>query len=97
MGIAPFEAQESQIGSEGDQETRHERQRKIKTAMAWLQGAMGNQSRPAAEVEAEARAQGIAHSTLAEARKRLHIASQKRGHQWVWVPPKTRKKQSVTQ
>jgi hypothetical protein len=78
-------------------ESRPERQRKIKQAMEWLQVHMAGQVCPAADLERQALEQGIAHSTLAEARRRLSIRSEKRGAAWWWIPPKARrKKQSVT-
>ncbi|HLW01878.1 MAG TPA: hypothetical protein VKT82_24705 [Ktedonobacterales bacterium] len=76
------------------------KERKIQQAMAFLQGAMAGQARPAAEVEAEARAAGFTHSTLADARRRLSIRSEKRGAAWYWIPParraSRRKKQPAT-
>lgn len=81
MGIAPFEAPSS-LAQPGN---------KIASAMAFLQAAMATGARPASEVEAEALARGIAHSTLQTARERLHIASHRRGHQWIWTPPRVRK------
>ncbi len=62
--------------------------RKIAEAMAFLRAALQDgQARPASEVEAEARAAGIAHSTLAEARKRLKITARRAGKGWEWAPP----------
>ena len=60
---------------------------KIHQAMVWLQDAMAGQVRPAADIEPAALAAGIPHSTLAEARRRLHIRSQKRRDGWYWIPP----------
>ena len=78
-------------------ESRPERQRKIKQAMEWLQAHMDGQVCAAADLERQALEQGIAHSTLAEARQRLSIRSEKRGAAWWWIPPKARrKKQPVT-
>lgn len=64
-----------------------ERTRKIKEAQAFLLEALGHGPRPARDVEAEALAQGISHTTLATARGRLHIASTRQGNQWIWSPP----------
>lgn len=81
MAAVPFDAQ-----------GQAQRTRKIAEAMAFLRVAMAMGARPAAEVEAEARAAGITHTTLQTARERLHISSKRQGKGWVWVPPKRRKK-----
>ena len=66
---------------------------KIRQAMAFLREQMDGQEHPAADLEAHALEQGIAHSTLAVARQRLHIRSEKRGSVWYWLPPdQTRRK-----
>ena len=83
MGMAPFARPEvtSALGSPG----------KIKQAMAFLREHMDGTEHSAAELEAYALELGIAHSTLAVARQRLHIHSVKRGAIWYWLPPdKTR-------
>ncbi len=73
------------------------KERKVKACMAFLQGAMAGQPRPAAEMEAQARAAGFTHATIQAARERLHIASKRRGKAWVWIPPRPRhQKQPVT-
>lgn len=79
-------------------ESRAQRERKIKAAMAWLQAAMAGQPKAAAEMIAEASAAGIARTTLTTARGRLHIRSERRADGWHWIPPKPRqrKKQPVT-
>ena len=59
---------------------------KIQQAMEWLETAMAGQVRPAADIEPVALTAGIPHSTLAEARRRLHIRSQKRRDGWYWIP-----------
>jgi hypothetical protein len=71
------------------------RSRKIAEAMAFLRAALATGARPAAEVEAEALAQGIKHATLQTARERLHISSKRRGNQWIWTPPRARKPRSL--
>lgn len=76
-------------------QTQAQRSQKIREAMDWLQVAMAGRTRPAAEVEAEALAAGIARTTLTTARQRLLIRSKRRGQAWVWIPPKSRKKQPV--
>ena len=81
MAKVPFEAEKAA------------KRRKIRDAMAWLQGAMIAGPRPAAEVEAEAMAAGHTHTTLQTARARLHITSHRQGNQWIWTPPRTRQKQ----
>lgn len=88
MGTAPFDA--------GDQPTDSAAGgvRKIKAAMAWLQEAMQGQEQAAAVMEAQGISAGHAHSTLAAARRRLHIRSVRRGNAWYWVPPKARRSQS---
>jgi hypothetical protein len=85
MATVPFDAQ-GQV----------QRTRKIAEAMAFLRVAMATGARPAAEVEAEARAAGITHTTLQTARERLHISSKRRDNRWIWTPPRTRQKQPVT-
>lgn len=90
MATIPFEA-DPQRG-----EVEAIRERKIKAAMAWLQEAMAGQQKPAAEIEAAGLAAGFTHSTLADARKRLRIRSEKRGNAWWWIPPRTRRKQPAT-
>lgn len=72
------------------------RQRKIAEAMAFLRVAMAGGPRPAAEVEREGLAAGHTHTTLQTARARLSIRSQRKGNAWVWIPPRSRKKQPVT-
>ena len=85
MGIAPFAKPAATTGLESPG--------KFKQAMAFLREQMEGTEHPAAELEAQALEQGIAHSTLAVARQRLHIRSQKRGAVWYWLPPdKTRRK-----
>ena len=74
MANRPFDADQAGAG-------------KIQAAQAFLRLAMATGARPAAEVEAEARALGIAHATLAEARHREHIASKRAGAGWQWIPP----------
>ncbi len=79
-GIAPFEAGES-LGAEAQVG-------KIKAAMRWLREQMHDgQPGRAADLERQALAQGIPHSTLAEARRRLAIRAEKRGAAWWWIPP----------
>src|SRR5690242_17440843 len=60
------------------------REHKIKAAMAFLREALAAGSRPAAEVEAEGLAAGHAHATLALARKRAYIRSERKGNAWMW-------------
>ena len=86
MATAPFDVGDSQA-----------KERKIKACMAFLQAAMAGQARPAAEVEAEARAAGFTHATIQTARERSHISSRRQGKGWVWIPPKaTRRNQPAT-
>jgi hypothetical protein len=61
-----------------------QRERKIKAAMAFLKEALKDGPHPAAEVEAAGLAAGHAHATLALARKRSYIRSQRQNHQWIW-------------
>jgi hypothetical protein len=56
-------------------------------ALTFLRGAFAGEPRPAVEVEAEARALGISHSTLQRARDALGIVSRRQGVIWFWVPP----------
>jgi hypothetical protein len=73
------------------------RVRKIRLAMDWLESAMEGQPQPAALMEQQAIAAGHAHTTIAEARKRLHVQSVRRGPSWWWMPStrRQRKKQAV--
>ena len=73
------------------------RERKIKAAMAFLKVALKDGPRPAKEVEAEGLAAGHAHGTLAHARKRASIRSQRQGNQWIWSTAAQRKKAEATQ
>ena len=73
------------------------RERKIKAAMAFLKDALKDGPRPAKEVEAEGLAAGHAHATLALARKRAFIRSQRQGHQWIWSTAAQRKMAAATQ
>lgn len=65
MGIAPFASQETANALESPG--------KIKQAMAFLREKMDGREHLAADLEAQALEQGVAHSTLAVARNRLHI------------------------
>jgi hypothetical protein len=92
MGITPFDAacllfQDTSLGPEDTTQPASAAEGKIQGAMSFLCSALEQGARPAREVEAEAQAQGIAHSTLAEARKRLHIASKRASSGWLWIPP----------
>jgi hypothetical protein len=96
MAQVPFDEGSGQADT-----TSAARERKIKQAMAWLQEALKDGlPRPAADLEQQARADGFTHSTLADARRRLSIRSEKRGAAWYWIPParrpSRRKKQSAT-
>jgi hypothetical protein len=73
-----------------------QRTRKTAEAKAFLLAALNGKPRPAAEVEAEARAAGFTHATIQVARERAHISSKRQGKAWIWTPPKTKRKQSVT-
>ena len=86
MGRAPFEAAQAP-----EAKAPQARERKIKAAMAFLREALKDGPRPAAEVEAEGLAAGHAHATLALARKRASIRSQRQGKQWIWSTAKQRK------
>jgi hypothetical protein len=88
MGTAPFDAGDHPTDSTAGGV------RKIKAAMAWLASAMGGKEQPAAAMESAALAAGHAHSTLAAARRRLHIRSVRRGNAWYWIPPKAQRSQS---
>lgn len=68
---------------------------KTRDAVAFLKAELAAGPRPAKEVEALALAAGIAHSTLVDARKRLGVVSQRVGRQWIWQPPKSRKRQPI--
>lgn len=74
---------------------RPPRARKIKQAMAFLQQEMGGVPHPAAEMEAAGRTAGFSHSTLRDARVRARITTHKQGKQWVWIPPRARRKPTV--
>lgn len=87
MAQVPFDAGDGQAAKE----------RKVKACAAFLLAALVGQQRPAAEVEAEAKAAGFTHATIQAARARAHINSQKIGKAWIWTPPKSaRRKQPVT-
>jgi hypothetical protein len=92
MAATPFEPG----GTDATQVAQAQRARKIAEAMAFLRVAMAIGPRPAAEVKAEALAAGHTHTTLATARARLSIRSKRQGNQWVWIPPRGRKRQPVT-
>ncbi len=91
MALLPFGPsllfQEPSLGPEEPGQPASTQEGKIQGAMAFLRAALEQGARPAREVEAEAQAQGIARSTLTEARKRLGIRSQKQGQGWHWIPP----------
>ena len=52
--------------------------------MAFLKAELAEGPRPAKEVEALAIAAGIAHSTLADARKRLGVVSDRVNNRYIW-------------
>lgn len=72
-----------------------QRTRKTAEAIAFLEAVLAHGPRPAKEVEDEARAQGIAHTTLQTARERLKISSTRQGGRWIWTPNPRRRKQVV--
>ena len=90
MGRAPFDAgllfQDTSLAPEDTGQAASTQEGKIQEAITFLRAALENGARPAREVEAEAAEQGIAHSTLAEARHRLRIKSQRQGSAWQWIP-----------
>lgn len=90
MGMPPFEA-----AQEPAAQAPQARERKIKAAMAFLKEALKAGPRPAKEVEAEGLAAGHAHATLALARKRAFIRSQRQGHQWIWSTARQRKEAAM--
>jgi hypothetical protein len=90
MGIAPFE-----VAPEPAAKSPQARERKIKAAMAFLLEALKAGPRPAKKVEAEGLAAGHAHATLALARKRAYIRSQRQGNQWIWSTAKQRKEAAI--
>ncbi len=73
------------------------RERKIKAAMAFLKDALKDGPRPAAEVEKEGLEAGHAHATLALARKRAYIRSERKGQQWIWSTAAQRKEAARNQ
>ena len=90
MGMPPFETSQKP-----EAQAPQARERKIKAAMAFLREALKAGPRPAKEVEAEGLAAGHAHATLALARKRASIRSQRQGHQWIWSTAKQRKEEAI--
>jgi hypothetical protein len=63
--------------------------------MAWLREALKDGPRPAKELEANARAAGIPHTTLQHARERAYIRSQRIGNRYIWTTPAQRKQTAV--
>jgi hypothetical protein len=90
MGRAPFE-----VTQEPAAQAPLARERKIKAAMAFLKDALKDGPRPAKVVETEGLAAGHAHATLALARKRASIRSQRQGNQWIWSTAKQRKEAAI--
>ncbi len=60
------------------------RERKIKAAMAWLKEALKDGPKPGKELTDLAQMQGHAPSTLALARKRLHLHSVREDNRYIW-------------
>jgi hypothetical protein len=90
MGMLPFET-----AQEAAAPAPQARERKIKAAMAFLKEALKDSPRPAKDVEAEGLAAGHAHATLALARKRAFIRSQRQGNQWIWSTARQRKEAAI--
>ena len=60
------------------------REKKIKAAMAWLREALKEGPQPGKELTDLAQTQGHAPSTLALARKRLHLHSVRTDNRYIW-------------
>jgi hypothetical protein len=90
MGMPPFEA-----SRKPEAQAPQARERKIKAAMAFLKEALKDGPLPAKDVEAEGLAAGHAHATLALARKRASIRSQRQGKQWIWSTARQRKEAAL--
>jgi hypothetical protein len=77
MDMPPFEEPEEAERQEG----------KIKRAMGWLKIELMAGPRPAKELTDLARTAGHASSTLAVARRRLHLHTIREDNRYMWYTP----------